>query len=530
MDLPETLPLKNVPTVNVQENAMKKRKMTQLVVLLLAGFAHAELRFAPVFNDGAVLQCDMPVNIWGIAEPGEKVMVLFAGQEKKAVTSDSGRWQVVLDPMDATMEPRELSVHSSLATRHLTLSNVVVGEVWLATGQSNMVMPLHNTIGGQERLKLPLPNIRFVKVPQRTGLPVEKEYTPQELAWKTFEPPANAEIAAVAFYFAEQIQQKTGRLVGVIQSSYGGTPCEAWTPAWALAEKPELAYLADEIHKGVSSGRAKDQWLSDLQSYRQRFAVWREWLKTKNGPRPEHPGSAGPGNPWSPQSPAVLYENMIAPLVPYTARGVIWYQGESNVGKADEYRVLFPTMIETWREVWSHPDWPFFFVQLAAFSQSNREWPELRAAQTFVRDTVKNTGMAVAIDCGDKTDIHPRNKQPVGERLALLALHQVYGKEVVSRGPCFSRMTVEDGKIRVTFNYVAEGLRADGEQVAAFEIAGEDGVFYPADVKIILNDTVEVSSPAVNGPVSIRYAWKDWIDPPVNLRNSAGLPAEPFLK
>jgi sialate O-acetylesterase len=494
---------------------------------LAHGACFAQLSVAPIFNDGAVLQCEMPVNIWGTAEPGDMVTVSFAGQERKVEASESGRWQAQLEPMPPSSEPRLLRVQSSLTDQYVTLSNVVVGEVWLASGQSNMVRPLKNSHNGADRLAQTMPDIHFVVVPQKTGLPVEQPLTPEELAWRSFSPETSTDMAAVAFYFAEQIQQKTGRQVGIIQSSHGGTPCEAWTSQAALAAQPELKYLSDEIGKGLASGKTKEEWLQQIKEYEE---ARRLWDRMKSDARPPKPAPVGRDNPWSSKSPSVLYENMIAPLIPYTTRGVIWYQGEANAGRPDEYRILFPALIESWRTAWGRPDWPFFFVQLAAYGHSSPLWKALCAAQTFTRDTVKNTGMALAIDCGDEKDIHPRAKQPVGERLARLALAQVYGQDIASRGPAVKNLEIKGDRVMVQFQYFEKGLKTgDGESaVPGFELAGPDRKFHPAAASIIANDTVEVMSEAVPEPVLIRYAWANFPKPPVTLQNSAGLPAEPF--
>jgi sialate O-acetylesterase len=375
-----------------------------------------------------------------------------------------------------------------------------------------------------------LPDICFIRVPQKIGLPVEKEFTAAELAWKKFAPPENQGIAAVAFYFAEQIQQKTGRKVGIIQSSYSGTPCEAWTPEWALDARPELKYLANEVRRGIASGKTKEQWEAESKAFHEYWLANREWIKTKNGPRPVAVPKPGPDNPWDSCAPTGLYENMIVPLLPYTTRGVVWYQGENNAGKPDEYRVLFPAMIEAWRKAGDRPDWPFFFVQLPAYARSGQDYAGMRAAQTFTRDTVKNTGMALAIDCGEKDNIHPRAKQPVGERLARLALDQVYKQDVSSRGPAFQSLEKNNGKVRVVFQYAENGLKtSDGKsEVPGFEIAAKDGKYCTAQACIVGKDTVELTSLEVMAPVSVRYAWHGWIEPPVTLQNSAGLPTEPF--
>ena len=497
---------------------------------LICSACLAELSLAPIFNDGAVLQCEMPVNVWGTADPAEKVTISFAGQEKTAVADSTGKWMLQLDPMPPSSEPRVLTAVSSIGDQQSSIGNVLVGEVWLASGQSNMAQPLKNSHNGADRLAKTIPQICFVVVPKKTGLPVEEPLTPAELTWKSFSPATGPDIASVAFYFAEQIQQKTGRQVGIIQSSYGGTPCEAWTPVSALDRHPELKQMADQIRNGVAAGRSRAECEAEIESF---MTWWREdraWQKTKKGPAPVNPGPIAAGNPWSSKSPSVLYENMIAPLIPYTARGVIWYQGEANAGRPDEYRVLFPAMINAWRTAWDRPDWPFFFVQLAAYGHPSPLWKKLCEAQTFVRDTVKNTGMALAVDCGDEEDIHPRTKQPVGERLALLALDQVYKQPVISRGPAFKKMIIQNGRIRVQFEHVASGLKTrDGDsEVPGFELADTNCKFSSASARIISENTVEITSTVVTAPVSVRYAWANWPDPPVTLQNSAGLPAEPF--
>lgn len=502
------------------------------VVAFLALFTRAgaaELSFAPLFNDGVVLQCDLPVNVWGRAEAGAAVTLRVDDRVAVRTVADAaGRWRAVLPP---TAPGGAHVLAAEVGTAITKVSGVWFGEVWLATGQSNMVQPLRNAHGGEARLALTLPEIRFAKVPQRTGLPVEREFTPGDLAWREFAPPQNQQIASVAFYFAEQIQQALGRRVGIVQSSYGGTPAQAWTPRWALEAQPALRYYADAIRDGVAAGKSKETWLHEagaLNRWKETVAAWEKG--GKSGPRPPNPGPPDRGNPWHSQSPTVLFENMIAPLVPFTTRGVIWYQGEGNAGKPEEYRVLFPAMIAAWRKEWSREDWPFLFVQLAAYGARSGDWPALRAAQAFARDTVAHTGMAVAIDCGEKEQIHPRAKQPVGERLARLALAQVYGRPVAARGPRAEKAEFADGRLVVHFAHIAGGLRtSDGRaEVPGFEVAGSDGQFHPVQAWIVQDGRIELSGSRASAAVSVRYAWADWVEPAVTLRNGADLPAEPF--
>ena len=486
-----------------------------------------ELRFAPVFNSGAVLQCEMKVAVWGIAEPDATVEVSLDGKPVASVlAAPTGRWQAEL-PEQAPGGPHILEVSTGSET--VKLEDVWFGEVWLASGQSNMVIPLRGTVGGEERLAATFPEIRFVRVPQKTGPPTDREYVGKELAWKTFAPPANAELAAVTFYFAENIQHATGRKIGIIQSSLGGTHAHVWTPLWALEEKPELRHYAAAHQKGLALGKTKEQWLKELADFDAYIKASAAWEKTKEGPRPAPVPNTGFENPYSRVFASTLYENMIAPLVPYTLRGVIWYQGEANVGGPQEYRTLFPALIGAWRKVWNKSELPFLFVQLAAFEDKG-DWAGLRAAQTYARDSVPHTGMAVALDCGEKVNIHPRFKQPVGERLARLALKQVYGQPVAARGPLFASAEQAGGMVHVRFEQVEQGLQtADGkEDVPGFEIAGADGVFHPAAARKAGPERVELLCPALANPAEIRYGWASWVEPQVTLQNSAGLPAEPF--
>ncbi len=487
-----------------------------------------QLTFAPIFNDGAILQCEMPVNIWGNAIPGSTVDVLLDGTKvSTATTDDGGRWMAVMPAREAG-GPFVLSIKSG--RRQHAISDVYFGEVWLATGQSNMVQPLRNAEGGPERLKQTMADIRFVKVPQKTGLPVDYKMTSEDLVWKTFAPPQNSEIAAVAFFFAEHIQEAIERKIGIIQSSYGGTPAQAWTPLDALDAHQELIHYADQVRLGLSGSRTKDDFLREIERANAYNTAFREWRVHREGPPPENPGTLSSENPYSQRAPTVLYENMIRPLIPYTARGVIWYQGEGNSSNPDEYRILFPAMINAWRKAWDRPEWPFFFVQLAAYNHPSADWPGLRAAQAYTRDVLPHTGMALAVDAGEKDDIHPRYKQPVGERLARLALNQVYGQEVACRGPHIKQAVTQVDQVVVCFDFTEQGLQTSNgsSNIPGFELAGTDGVFHPASAHIRSQTTVVVTCEKVKNPVSLRYAWANWIEPEVTLVNSEGLPAEPF--
>jgi len=510
---------------------MKFLRFSGLAALIpLAMHAHA-VDLAPLFNDGCVLQSGMPVNVWGHAQPGAKVTVSFGGQEKSASSDPKGRWQLQLDPLEVSLEPRTLTASSG--GRVSSVKDVLVGEVWIASGQSNMEWPLAVSDGGQTDLSGDFSDLRFVKVPLQTGLP-PAPMSARQLKWRAFEPGLKSEFSAVAFYFAGELRKQVGAPVGIIQSSVGGTPAQAWTPLPTLENRPELKHHADAILGGLASAKQPAQWMAENTSFRHYMRERGLWMRTKNGPAPKPVPPPGPDNPWSQQSPTVLYDNMIVPLTSYTARGVIWYQGEGNTTTPGEYRILFPALIAAWREAWQQPEMPFLFVQLAGFGELDGkpprgDWPGLRAAQAFARDTVPNTGMAVAIDVGQKDDIHPKLKKPVGERLARLALAQVYGRDIAARGPLLTKAEKQGRTIHLSFDHAGSGLKAsDGKSgVPGFEVAGADANFPPATARIAGTATVELTGAEVPAAAAVRYAWQAWVEPAVTLQNSEGLPAEP---
>ena len=487
-------------------------------------------QFAPIFNRGAVLQCELPVNVWGTADAGAAVSILLDGNpvaETKA--QPDGRWMLEI-PAQKPGGPHTLELKGADASAKV--EDIWFGEVWIASGQSNMVFTLAHAEGGAEALARTVPDIRFVVVPKTAGLPAEVKFTAQDLAWKEFAPPANTKIASAAFFFADRLREETGRRVGILQTSVGGVFATAWMPLSALQANPAFARHVETRRKAEARppAEARAEW-ENFEKAGQALAAWK---KNPQGEKPAEVANPGLENSFNPKSPTVLWDNMAAPLVPYTARGVIWYQGEANAAGPDEYRQLFPALIAAWRQAWGRPDWPFLFVQLAGLGEINGkppggDWPGLRAAQAHTRDTVPHTGMALAIDSGEKDDIHPKYKKPVGERLARLALAQVYGRDTASRGPLLTKAEKHDGNIRLTFEHAGAGLKtSDGKaEVPGFEVAGADKKFHPATAKISGKDTVEVACPEVTAPTSVRYAWAAWVEPPVTLQNSAGLPAEP---
>jgi len=488
--------------------------------------------FAPIFNRGAVLQCEMPANVWGTAKPAAQISIRLDGTEvATAKTASDGRWQAVI-PAQEPGGPRLLEARDGETSAKV--EDVWFGEVWIASGQSNMGITLRNSEGGPEALARSEPDIRFTIMPETTGLPAAKKLTAAEIAWREFAPPANNRFGAVPFFFADHLRKETGRRVGIIQTAVGGTPAQAWMPLEALETDPSLADWAGQARRAAALSMTPEDHEKEMEEPRKaHLQAMAEWEKDQTKPKP-FPPEPPPGSPFGKKTATVLWENMVVPLIPYTARGVIWYQGESNSREPDKYRVLFPALISAWRQAWDRPDWPFLFVQLASLEKvrgrpTTGDWPGLRAAQTHTRDTVPATGMAVTIDAGERDDIHPKFKQPVGERLARLALAQVYGKQVTARGPLMTKATNESGKIMVSFDHTGGGLKTSNGQpeVSGFEVAGTDGRFHAATARLNGPSLVEVTCADVSSPASIRYAWTAWIEPPVTLQNSDGLPAEP---
>lgn len=434
-----------------------------LVVGLLANGAVAAIRLPKIIGDNMVLQRGRPVPIWGWAGKGQTVTVRFAGQSVSTKADADGRWKVTLARLEPG-GPYEMAIQSPSQSR--TLKNVLVGEVWICSGQSNMGMGVKECNHAEAEIAAAnYPQIRLFTV-QRLGAP---GHTWVPCNPKTIEDADKRGFSAAAYYFGRALFRELNIPIGLVNSSFGGTPAEAWTSRKALDSEPVL--------KGLKRGE--------------------------------------------------LYDAMIAPLMPYVIRGVIWYQGESNVGRAAQYRVLFPTLIRNWRTDWGQGDFPFYFAQLAPLRHKNPgEIAELRDAQLLTLKTVPNTGMVVTTDIGDVNNVHPRNKQEVGRRFALWALNKDYGRQVVYSGPIYQSMTVDGNKVRVTFQHVDGGLKStDNKPLSHFTIAGADRKFVPA-LAVIDGRTIVVSSPRVAQPEAVRFAWRNDAEP--NFVNAAGLPASPF--
>jgi sialate O-acetylesterase len=447
---------------------------TRLVGFALSLFiatspALADVQVNPLFTSDMLLQRDMPLKVWGTSDDGEEVTVKIANQSASTKAA-GGNWEVTLKPL-AAGGPHTLVIEGK---DKIELDNVLIGEVWIASGQSNMQWSVND---GEDpdrvRAEAKHPHIRLFTV-KREGKP-----TPQDSAegrWVECSPETVGGFSAVAYHFGVALHKNLDVPIGLISTNVGGTAAQRWTPKEVLEKTPELQKYAEQ----------KDA--SDL------------------------------------------YNAMIHPLLKFRIRGAIWYQGESNAGEAYRYRVLFPAMIKSWRDRWGQGDFPFLFVQLAPFMQISKEpqqsaWAELREAQLMTLSKSPNTAMAVITDIGDEKDIHPKPKQPVGERLALAARALAYGEKIEYSGPLFESMKTNGKRAILRFTHVGKGLEARGDKLSGFEIAGEDQKFHRADAKIE-GDTVAVASSEVDKPVAVRFGWANY--PVVNLWNKDGLPASPF--
>jgi sialate O-acetylesterase len=485
------------------------------VAFTLSIRSFADVTLPALLADHMVVQRGLPVHVWGMAAPHEAVSVTFRSETKSAIADDDGRWSVYLSPCEAG-GPFQLSIK---ATNTVELNDILVGDVWVASGQSNMEFPMTGLVNAPAEIAAAqYPKIRLLLVKHKPAdYPLENV---EPKGWAACTPETVADSSAVAYFFARNLQQKLGVPIGLIESSWGGTAAESWTSLHALS--------ADASLMPVFAARAKTldtqaTTVLHLQKEEREFQQALAQAKAEGKPLPWpqwHPDFAA----WA---PAALYNGMIAPLTPFAIRGVIWYQGEANSGpdRASLYSRLFQTMIRDWRNAWGEGDFPFLFVQIANWNTEPGElWPEVRNAQRQAL-ALKNSGMAVTIDIGDPIDIHPKNKQDVGLRLALAARAITYGEKVEWSGPLYRQVTQEEHALRVWFDH-ANGLMAKGAAPTGFEVAGADGKYSAAEAKID-GTSVVVSSPTVPTPVSVRYGWA--ANPNCNLVNKEGLPASPFL-
>ena len=464
-----------------------------LLFLALSLSSVAEVKLSGVLTSDMVLQRDKPITIWGWAAKGEKVNVTFNNLTKKTKADASGEWKVVFPAMQAG-GPYELKAQGKNV---ITLDNILIGDVWVCSGQSNMGVTMKDINNSAKEIAgANYPNIRLFNLPR--NMPPQPANDTKGGQWSMCTPDNIRGFSAVAYFFGRDVQKEIDVPIGLIHTSWGGSNAEAWTSM---------------------------DWLVKLDKYKNYPAQLAETLKKTDSltlARLKHPNGLHTS----------LFNGMINPLLKLAVKGAIWYQGESNAYEGRLYQTMFPNMIECWRTKWNQPEMPFLYVQLANYTDELPEpgksnWANLREAQLLTLSH-PNVGMAVTVEIGDAKNIHPTNKQDVGYRLALNALKLVYGKDIVYSGPIYKSMSVEGNKIAISFNHLGSGLMVKDKYgyPKSFAIAGADQKFYWAQAEI-QGDKVVVSSPKVANPVAVRYAWAD--NPgDANLYNKEGLPASPF--
>ncbi len=483
--------------------------------------ALGDIRVPTIIGPHMVLQRDQKDRIWGWADPGEEVTVKINGQTHSTKAGGDGSWQVMLDPMQSS-GPYTLSVQGK---NTLELDDVLVGEVWICSGQSNMQWP----VAAAKDFDLEMntanqPRIRLISVPQLGTQEPQKNFVGK---WQVCRPDTVGGFSAVGYFFGRRLHATLDVPVGLINNAWGGSACEAWIRRDLLAADQKFAPLLrhwEELENNYPRAKAE---------YESKMSMWRAAVaqaKTegeKPPPEPENPGNLMRGN----FRPGNIYNGVLKPTVGFGIRGVIWYQGESNAGRAYQYRELFPLLIKSWRDEWGQGDFSFYWAQLADFLPEALEpkesaWAELREAQTMTLNLPK-TGQAVIIDLGEAQDIHPRNKQDVANRLARWALARDYGLHVACESPRFKALQQNGNKVLLQFDHVGTGLKAaDVAEPRGFAVAGDDRKFVWAKARIVGPATIEVWSDSVLHPVAVRYAWAD--NPVCNVYSTLGLPLTPF--
>ncbi len=486
---------------------MKTRFLAALAIFLASHSVQAALKMPNIFGDHMVVQQKMPIKVWGWTNPGQEVSVELAGKSVSAKANSDGRFDVSLPEMPAG-GPHTMTIR---ADDTITFEDVLVGEVWICSGQSNMQWNVNNSTNPDlERLTAKYPGIRMINFPQ---VGTQEPILTHDRQWMLCNSETVGNFSAVGYFFARQLHKTIDVPVGMINNAWGGSACEAWINRDVLN--------ADELYKPLMDRWAGlEKQFADLSA---KTNLSEDEKKTLQGLTNQMKGNSRPAN---------IYNGVLKSHLGYTIRGAIWYQGESNAGRAYQYRDLFPLMISNWRQEWGQGDFPFYWVQLADFKVEKPEpaesdWAELREAQTMTMSRLPHTGEAVIIDIGEGKDIHPKNKVDVGKRLARWALANEYGVNVPFHSPQYKSMEKQDGKIILSFDYVDGGWRPfDVGNPVGFAIAGEDKKFVWADAKILPDGRIEVSSSSVPNPASVRYAWAD--NPVCNMFDGAGLPLTPF--
>lgn len=509
-----------------------KAALALLFVQFMAVSVYADVKLASPFGNHMVLQQGKKVPVWGTADPAEKITVSFLKQKVTITADEDGQWKISLNKL-AYGGPYTLTVSGK---NTIVLNDVYVGEVWLCSGQSNMDM----TVAREDRYwcgvfnekeevaSANYPTIRFFDVDFTPNEKLQKEVRGK---WEVVSPQTVGHMSAAAYFFARDLQKKLGVPVGLITTAYGASTAEAWIRKEALEANPKFTYLLDTFQSKLN------RYFADTAAQRKYAVAYEKWkvdaAKAKAEGRDEVRGPRNPNPAVDQHNPYVLWNGMVAPLVPYAIKGALWYQGESNGPTAKIYADIMQTLIIDWRRQWGSEAFPFIYVQLANHQKLITD-PMKDDQMVTVREaqrqnlSIPNTAMVVAIDNanpGDPNDIHPKNKQDIGKRLALAALGTVYKQKMVYSGPLYDKMEVEGNKVRLQFKHTGSGLFVKGDTLKGFAIAGPDKKFVHADA-VIEGNTVVLSSASITNPLAVRYGWAK--NPPVNLYNKEGLPASPF--
>jgi sialate O-acetylesterase len=482
--------------------------MTMLWLGLVVNSLRADVSVPNIFGDHMVLQQKQQNKVWGKADPGEKIQVIIEGQTKETTAGDEGMWSVMLDPIPVG-GPYKLVIEGN---NKIEIDDVLVGEVWICSGQSNMEWRIDDT-NDPDLVKAAAnyPEIRMVNFPNVGSQ--EPVWTHPDANWIVCSPESVGQFSAVGYFFGRQLYNTLGVPIGLINNAWGGSAADAWVNRDLLE--------ADEDYAPTL-----ERWQGIVERFEE-LSSKAELSEENSSELDELKGQIG-GN----QRPANIYNGVLKSHLGYGIQGVIWYQGEANASRAYQYRDLFPMMIQNWRDEWGEGDFPFYWVQLADFmaekeEPSESEWAELREAQTMTLDKLSNVGQAVIIDVGEGKDIHPRNKLIPGQRLARWALAKVYGLDIAYQSPTYAGMEKKDGSIILSFEHVDGGWRPfDVREPVGFTIAGDDGDFVNAQAVILEDGKIEVSSGEVEDPVAVRYAWAD--NPVCNMFDMVGLPLTPF--
>jgi sialate O-acetylesterase len=492
----------------------KTSKLCLLALVFITQLS-AKLEIPSIFGDSMVLQQHSENAIWGWADAGATVELLWQGQNLKTQADADGYWRTQLPTGAASFDTQKLRISSGPAELHI--SDILIGEVWLCSGQSNMQWTVSNSADAKlEKFAAHHPALRMITVPRMGTQIPQKDF---EGHWQRCTPETVSQFSAVAYYFGRQLQQSLQVPIGLIACAYGGSAAEAWIERGTFENDPRFA-------TELNSWKAREANFD----YQKVLAQWREKVKKARANNEKAPRK--PQNILTNQHrPGNLWAGMLQPIIGYGIRGTVWYQGESNAARANKYKALFSLMIREWRQAWGLGDFPFYWVQLADFKAESTQpkksaWAELREAQTQTL-ALSNTGQAVIYDLGEGRDIHPRNKQGVGKRLARIALARDYGFQLPYLNPQFKSMAIEGDTITLSFEHVGSSLYTfDVKTAIGFVVAGEDKVWHPATARLTSKSTIEVICDQVPNPVAIRYAWAD--NPVANVYSREGLPLTPF--